>query len=151
MKKKSGKSRKVPTITKKREMVWKDEGQEYGLVVKLLGNCRVQCLCGDGQTRICHIRGKFQKRIWISSNDVVLVSVRDFQEDKGDIIYKYNMDEIQLLKEEGCLLMDDSLFSSDYNHNNHNNHNDQKKEEKIQGEEYFETTILVDDVSIEMI
>ena len=113
MKKKSGKSRKITTTTKKREMVWKEEGQEYALVIKLLGNCRVQCLCGDGQTRICHIRGKFQKRVWISNNDIVLVSVRDFQEEKGDIIYKYNADEIQLLKEEGCLLMDDSLFSTE--------------------------------------
>ena len=33
-------------------------------------------------------------------NDVVLVSLRDFEDSKADIIYKYDLDEVTYLKKE---------------------------------------------------
>ena len=30
-----------------------------------------------------------RKRVWISNNDMILVSLREFDDDKGDVIYKY--------------------------------------------------------------
>ena len=78
----------------------KVEGQEYGQVTKLLGNCRLEVNCFDGTTRLCHIRGSMRKKVWIKINDVVLVSLRDFEDSKADIIYKYDLDEVTYLKKE---------------------------------------------------
>ena len=39
-----------------------------------------------------------RKKIWISKNDIVLVSLREFQDDKADIIYKYDNSEVRKLK-----------------------------------------------------
>lgn len=78
----------------------KEEGQEYGQVTKLLGNCRLEVNCFDGATRLCHIRGSMRKKVWIKINDLVLVSLRDFEDSKADIIYKYDLDEINYLKKE---------------------------------------------------
>ena len=39
-----------------------------------------------------------RKRVWINLNDLVLVSLRDFQDDKADIMYKYESYEINDLK-----------------------------------------------------
>lgn len=48
--------------------------------------------------RICHVRGSMRKRAYVNVNDLVLVSLRDFQDDKADIIYKYENYELQDLK-----------------------------------------------------
>ena len=38
-----------------------------------------QALCFDGQKRMCHIRGKMRKRVWVCQGDIVLVGLRDYQ------------------------------------------------------------------------
>merc|ERR1712226_681831 len=48
---------------KKRELVFKEEGQEYAQVIKMLGNGRLDALCFDGVKRLCHIRGKLRKKV----------------------------------------------------------------------------------------
>ena len=36
--------------------------------------------------------------VWISGNDIVMVSLRDFQDEKCDIILKYFPEEVKQLK-----------------------------------------------------
>jgi translation initiation factor 1A len=91
----------------------KDVDQEYGQVTKLLGNCRIEVNCFDGMSRQCHIRGSMRKKVWIKMNDVVLVSIRDFEPNKGDIIYKYTPGEILFLKKEGEI-PDDLKFGDEF-------------------------------------
>ena len=87
----------------KRELIFKEDGQEYGQVMKMLGNGRCDVSCFDGTKRLCHICGKMRKRVWVMVGDIVLVSLRDFQDEKGDIILKYNSDEAKNLKQYGEL------------------------------------------------
>ncbi|CAD7932515.1 unnamed protein product [Amoebophrya sp. A120] len=87
----------------KRELIFKEDGQEYGQVLKMLGNGRCDVQCFDGTKRLCHICGKMRKRVWVMVGDIVLVSLRDFQDEKGDIILKYMSDEAKNLKTYGEL------------------------------------------------
>jgi len=87
----------------KRELVFKEDGQEYAQVLKMLGNGRTDCMCIDGVKRLCNIRGKMRKRVWIATGDIVLVSLRSFQDEKADIILKYSADEARNLKGYGEL------------------------------------------------
>lgn len=48
----------------------------------MLGNGRVEATCFDGKTRICHIRGKLRKKVWIGPGDFILIGLRDYQDDK---------------------------------------------------------------------
>jgi initiation factor 1A len=54
--------------------VFKEDGQEYAQVTKMLGNGRLEAMCFDGVKRLCHIRGKLRKKVWINQSDIVLVS-----------------------------------------------------------------------------
>jgi len=85
-------------VAVKRDLVLKEKGQEYGQVTKLLGDCRVECDCFDGQKRQCHIRGKMKKRCWLNPGDIVLVDLRDFQSDKSDILLKYTPADVHQMK-----------------------------------------------------
>lgn len=82
----------------KRELVLKEEGTVYGQVLKMLGNGRVDVYCFDSVKRIGNIRGKMKRRVWIAAGDVVLISLRDFQNEKCDIILKYTPEEVRQLK-----------------------------------------------------
>lgn len=59
----------------KRELVIKEEGQEYAQVLRMLGNGRLEAYCFDGQKRLAHIRGKMQKKVWINHGDIILVRI----------------------------------------------------------------------------
>lgn len=74
------------------------EGTDYAYVLDKLGGMHLRVFCyNDRSERIGSIRGSMYKRVWIEKDDIVLVSVRDFQQDKCDIIYKYTNDEIKTL------------------------------------------------------
>jgi translation initiation factor 1A len=85
----------------KRELVFKEDGQEYAQVTKMLGNGRLEAMCFDGVKRLCHIRGKLRKKVWINQSDIVLVGLRDYQDAKADVILKYSSDEARNLKSYG--------------------------------------------------
>ena len=87
----------------KRELEFKDDGQEYAQVLRMLGNGRCDVQCFDGVKRLAHIRGKMRKKVWVQISDIVLVGLRDFQDAKCDIILKYNADEARNLKAYGEL------------------------------------------------
>merc|ERR1712078_13062 len=58
-------------------------------------------MCFDGVKRLCHIRGKLRKKVWIAQSDIVLVGLRDYQDAKADVILKYSPDEARNLKSYG--------------------------------------------------
>jgi len=98
---KGGKNRrrgKNENESEKRELVFKEHGQEYAQVLKLLGNGRLEAQCFDGIKRLCHIRGKLRKKVWINQGDIILIGLRDYQDSKADVIQKYNPDEARNLK-----------------------------------------------------
>lgn len=87
----------------KRELIYKEDGQEYAQITKMLGNGRIEVSCFDGEKRMGHIRGKLRKKVWMAQGDIILVSLRDFQENQCDVIHKYNSDEARTLKSVGEL------------------------------------------------
>jgi len=87
----------------KRELIFKEDGQEYAQVLRMLGNGRLEAQCFDGTMRLCHIRGKLRKKVWVNQGDIILISLRDFQDGKADVILKYNADEARQLKTYGEL------------------------------------------------
>ena len=96
--KKGKKANKNNAVEKsKRKLLFREEEQEYCQVTRLLGNCKVEGNCFDGKIRLCMIRGGIKKKMRILVGSVVIVSLRDFEDGKCDIIYLYDKDEIKEL------------------------------------------------------
>ena len=80
------KGKKAPAITEEEKagkFSAKEADQEYGRVLKMLGERRVLCFCNDGVDRVCKIRGKICKgrhRQQIEVGDIVLICFREFDE-----------------------------------------------------------------------
>jgi translation initiation factor 1A len=101
MPKKSKKSKnsknKKGSFTEKRVLVFKENMQEYAKIIKMLGDRKVTLVLPDSSQCMGIIPGKFRKRLWMKCEDVVLIGRREFQDNKLDIIYKYNDDEARRL------------------------------------------------------
>jgi len=81
-----------------KEFILKEKSEVYGQVIAPLGNNRMSVQCFDNKIRLCIIKGSMRKKVWILKNDIVLVSLRDFQDDKGDIVHRYDDEDVKKLK-----------------------------------------------------
>ena len=87
-----------------KDLVLPTANDVLGIAVKLLGFDRVLVKYQNGHERLCRIRGKMKRRVWIRQGDLVLVSPWDFQSDKrGDIIWRYKKNQAEWLRKKGYL------------------------------------------------
>ena len=98
------KGKKVVNGPSTKKLILKEDGSEYATLKKNLGNSRFTCDCHDGRERLGHIRGSMQKKIRLKQGDLVLVSIRDYQDDKCDIVHKYNDNDKNELLSMGQLI-----------------------------------------------
>jgi translation initiation factor 1A len=86
------------------QLVLPSANDVLGVAIKLLGYDRVLVKCQDGHERLCRIRGKMKRRVWIREADIVLVSPWDFQSDKrGDIFWRYTRAQAEDLRRKGYI------------------------------------------------
>ena len=82
--------------TLKYEDLIKTDDQEYARVLKINGGNRYDLLCYDKTNRLGISRGKINKTK-VELGTIVLISKRDFQDNKCDILHIYNNSELQVL------------------------------------------------------
>lgn len=77
-----------------------------GIAAKILGAERILVKCQDGKERVCTVRGKLKRRVWMREGDIVLVSPWDFQSDTGgDIFWRYRKNQTEWLQGHSYLKM----------------------------------------------
>ena len=87
-------------------MVLPTANDVLGTAAKMLGAERILVKCQDGKERVCRVRGKLKRRVWIREGDVVLISPWDFQSDtRGDIFWRYRKNQVEWLSGQGYLKM----------------------------------------------
>lgn len=87
----------------RRDLLFKEDGQEYAQIVRMQGDGRVALQCYDGRDRVGLIRGTMRRRVWMNTGDIVLIGLREFQPDKADVIHKYTTEEARNLQQYGEL------------------------------------------------
>lgn len=85
----------------RRELLYPDDFQTYACVLKNHGDGRFHMACEDERERTGIVRGKMWKRNWVRISDIVLVCLRDYQDDKADIVHHYDDGEVRKLMSEG--------------------------------------------------
>jgi translation initiation factor 1A len=81
--------RKVLSEANLKELVLPQNGEVLGRVIKISSGDHVMVKCVDGKMRLCRIRGKMKRRVWIRERDVVLVAPWDFDDDRADVLWRY--------------------------------------------------------------
>lgn len=78
------------------------KGKEvFGVLEQRLGASRMLIRCFDGKSRNCRIPGRLKNKLWLREGDTVLVLPWEFDNDKGDILFKYTKAAIEWLRKKG--------------------------------------------------
>ena len=90
-------------VSNTRQLELAEENQKYALVKKLLGNGRSSVIFINdnnvGVERLARIRGTLRKKKqWVKPGNFILISVREYEDEKVDIIHVYNDMEMNELK-----------------------------------------------------
>jgi len=94
-----GKKGFAKKVRKETEIPFREEDQQYGLVETVLGQRWFTVKGNDGKNYRCHVPG-MMRRNRVLKGDIVLFSVRDLNSrNEGDILYKYENDEIKKLRD----------------------------------------------------
>ncbi len=80
------------------------ENEILGIVEVRLGYGKSRVVCTDGKTRLCRVPGHLRRALWVRPNSIVLIKPWEIDGAKrGDIIYKYNNNQVDWLKKKGYL------------------------------------------------
>jgi len=122
-----GQARKfVNTPSKQKLRISEDELEIYAQVTKNLGNGMCHVICIDGETRLCHIRGKFRGRgkrdNFVGLGTWLLVGLREWETstvakksdkiENCDVLEVYNDLDVQRLKD--SVNEDWSMFTNSF-------------------------------------
>jgi len=141
------KHKKAKNYVQNTSIRYKENDEQYGKVVKILGNCRFSVLCSDGLERLSIMRGKFKKRKYINLHDIVLLEVWDFQDSKASIIDVYTDDNVKNLMKTSdfpkIFIESEDTYDNDYcnfdimdyDSNNEEDKEEEEKEEEEKEEE----------------
>ncbi len=80
-----------------------DEGTMLCVVQRLLGAGYLEVVCTDGNTYKAWIPGKMRRRVWMHEGDVVLFLPWGTRDMKGEVVYRYERDEVRKLIASGLL------------------------------------------------
>jgi len=77
--------------------------QVLGIIEQRVGASRMLVKCIDGKTRNCRVPGRLKRRLWLREGNIIIVEPWEFDDGKGDILFKYNPTQVQWLKRKGYL------------------------------------------------
>lgn len=98
------KGKKNALESHEKEIPFCQEGQEYAIVTKMLGDRRVTVL-NQNRERIATIPKKLSgNNFWAAPGSLVLLNIRDYQDAKADVAYIYNSNEKKRLEKIGELI-----------------------------------------------
>lgn len=130
-----------------------DDYQYFAYVTKILGSGRVnldyyipkfnektnEIIEWDKKSKIGVIRGKMMRRVYVNLGDLVLITERDFDTSKVDIIEKYQPSQVPYLKKYANLppindiLDNDVEFDFNDESNGANNNSKNKSDDYMSG------------------
>ena len=102
---KSKKNKGWPTPTQEGPVRVKlpKQNQVLGLIEQRVGGRRMLVKCVDGKTRNCRVPGRLKRKLWLREGNAVIIEPWEFDDEKGDVVFKYNPTQFQWLKRKGYL------------------------------------------------
>jgi translation initiation factor 1A len=74
-----------------------------GVILQRLGGNRMEIKTTDGKTRNCRVPGRYRRRLWLRPKDIVMIIPDEYNDGKGDGIYKYPPVAVKQLRKNGVL------------------------------------------------
>jgi len=74
-----------------------------GIIIQRCGGSRMMVSCMDGKTRNCRVPGRKRRGLWLREGDAIIIEPWEFDDGKGDVLFKYTPNQVEKLKQMGKL------------------------------------------------
>ena len=82
----------------------------FAIAEQLLGGSRIRVVCDDGKSRMARIPGKMKRRARVRAGDLLIIKPWDIQNEKADIVYRYNRTQSSTLSRRKLLPDEIDIF-----------------------------------------
>jgi translation initiation factor 1A len=86
------------------------EKEVIGIITQRLGGSRMFVSCMDGKTRNCRVPGRNRRGLWLREGDAIIIEPWEYDDEKGDVQYKYPPTAVEKLKAMGKLTAESEEF-----------------------------------------
>jgi translation initiation factor 1A len=88
-----------------------NEDEMFAIVNRVLAGSRMDVKCSDGKSRLARIPGRKRRRMGrIRMGDLLIITPWDIQNEKADILYRYNRYQIGFLSKRNILPLEVDVF-----------------------------------------
>lgn len=81
-----------------------------GIIEQRYGGNKMNVTCLDGKDRNCRVPGRLKRRLWLRPNDVIIIEPWELDNTRGDILFKYNKNQVMWLRKNNYLETEKSEF-----------------------------------------
>ncbi len=82
----------------------------FAIAEQLMGGSRINAVCDDGKSRMARIPGKMKRRARVRAGDLLIIKPWDIQNEKADIVYRYNRTQANTLSRRKLLPEEINVF-----------------------------------------
>jgi translation initiation factor 1A len=83
-----------------------NEGTMLCVVQRIVGAGFTEVVCVDNDTYMARIPGRMRRKVWIKEGDIILFLPWGTRDKKGEIVYRYDRDEVKRLLDMGLISRD---------------------------------------------
>lgn len=88
----------------------KHNKEMFAIADQLMGGSRINVVCDDGKARMARIPGKMKRRARVRAGDLIIIKPWDIQNEKADIVYRYNRTQASTLSRRKLLPEEIDVF-----------------------------------------
>jgi translation initiation factor 1A len=88
----------------------KQNKEMFAIADQLMGGSRINAVCDDGKSRMARIPGKMKRRARVRAGDLLIIKPWDIQNEKADIVYRYNRTQANTLSRRKLLPEEIDVF-----------------------------------------
>ena len=88
----------------------KQNKEMYAIADRLMGGSRIYAVCEDGKARMARIPGKMKRKARVRAGDLLIIKPWDIQDEKADIVYRYNRTQANTLSRRKLLPEEIDVF-----------------------------------------
>jgi len=81
-----------------------------GIIEQRLGGNKMMVNCLDGKNRNCRVPGRLRRKLWLRPGDVVIIEPWELDHDRGDVIFKYRLNQVAWLRKNNFLESEKTEF-----------------------------------------
>ena len=88
----------------------KNKNEMFAIADQLLGGSRINVVCADGKSRMARIPGRMKRRQRVRAGDLIIIKPWDIQNEKSDVIWRYNRTQSRILSRRKLLPEEIDVF-----------------------------------------